>query len=74
VVFLDCNQKLHLRPLTAAPAANLQQKLAERLCRALAPAIDAAGPAGKRLRLATDGCNSMQYEKGNFAAAIKAKR
>jgi hypothetical protein len=31
VVFLDRNQKLHLPQLPAAPAANLQQKLAERL-------------------------------------------
>jgi hypothetical protein len=40
VVCLDRNQKLHLRRLTAAPAANLQQKLAERLYLAPAPAID----------------------------------
>jgi hypothetical protein len=40
VVCLDRNQKLHLRRLTAASAANLQQKLAERLYLALAPAID----------------------------------
>jgi hypothetical protein len=36
----DRNQELYLRQLAAAPAANLQQKLAEWLYRALAPAID----------------------------------
>jgi hypothetical protein len=42
VVCLDRNQKLHLRQLAAAPAANLQQKLAERLYCALASAKDAS--------------------------------
>jgi hypothetical protein len=58
VVCPDRNQKLHLRQPAAAPAANLQQKLAERLYCALAPAMDTSGRATEPPSPTADGAES----------------
>jgi hypothetical protein len=72
VVFLDRNQKLHRPQLPAAPAANLQQKLAERLYCALAPAMDTSGRATEPPSPTADGAESHSKTSAPPQSAMAA--